>query len=167
MRGWRGKEAGEWRRRGGDGRSGDGRWGGGGRGGGGTTVTSSGRIQLLALSEADANAQARGLSVGASLVEEDKLDLAKKLEEMAKAKGVQLGKHGRDVLSALNRQNADHFAERMQPVIAGLRKKGITTVRAIAQELNRRAVPTFTSAGRWHPTTVQNIIRRMNQCHSK
>lgn len=34
--------------------------------------------------------KARGLSVGSSLVEEDKLDLAKKLEEMAKAKGVQL-----------------------------------------------------------------------------
>lgn len=34
--------------------------------------------------------KARGLNVGSSLVEEDKLDLAKKLEEMAKAKGVQL-----------------------------------------------------------------------------
>jgi 3-phosphoglycerate kinase len=30
--------------------------------------------------------KARGLSVGSSLVEEDKLDLAKKLEAMAKAK---------------------------------------------------------------------------------
>eukprot|EP00879_Flechtneria_rotunda_P000130 GHRR01000193.1.p1 GENE.GHRR01000193.1~~GHRR01000193.1.p1 ORF type:complete len:441 (+),score=177.50 GHRR01000193.1:140-1462(+) len=34
--------------------------------------------------------KARGQSVGSSLVEEDKLDLAKKLEEMAKAKGVKL-----------------------------------------------------------------------------
>ncbi|WP_320675518.1 phosphoglycerate kinase [Prochlorococcus sp. MIT 1300] len=34
--------------------------------------------------------KARGLSVGKSLVEEDKLDLAKELEEKAKAKGVQL-----------------------------------------------------------------------------
>jgi len=34
--------------------------------------------------------KARGLSVGSSLVEEDKLDLAKKLEEAAKAKGVKL-----------------------------------------------------------------------------
>ena len=34
--------------------------------------------------------KARGLSVGASLVEEDKLDLAKKLEAMAKEKGVEL-----------------------------------------------------------------------------
>ena len=33
--------------------------------------------------------KARGLSVGSSLVEEDKLDLAKKLEEAAKAKGVE------------------------------------------------------------------------------
>lgn len=32
--------------------------------------------------------KARGLGVGSSLVEEDKLDLAKKLEEMAKQKGV-------------------------------------------------------------------------------
>jgi phosphoglycerate kinase len=34
--------------------------------------------------------KARGLNVGSSLVEEDKLELAKKLEEMAKAKGVKL-----------------------------------------------------------------------------
>ncbi|GFR45163.1 hypothetical protein Agub_g6547 [Astrephomene gubernaculifera] len=34
--------------------------------------------------------KARGLPVGSSLVEEDKLELAKKLEEVAKAKGVQL-----------------------------------------------------------------------------
>ena len=33
--------------------------------------------------------KARGMSVGSSLVEEDKLDLAKKLEEVAKAKGVE------------------------------------------------------------------------------
>ena len=33
--------------------------------------------------------KARGMSVGSSLVEEDKLDLAKKLEEAAKAKGVE------------------------------------------------------------------------------
>uniref|UniRef100_A0A7R9V137 Phosphoglycerate kinase n=1 Tax=Chlamydomonas euryale TaxID=1486919 RepID=A0A7R9V137_9CHLO len=34
--------------------------------------------------------KARGMSVGSSLVEEDKLDLAKKLEAMAKEKGVEL-----------------------------------------------------------------------------
>lgn len=34
--------------------------------------------------------KARGLATGKSLVEEDKLELAKKLEEMAKAKGVEL-----------------------------------------------------------------------------
>ena len=33
--------------------------------------------------------KARGMSVGSSLVEEDKLDLAKRLEEAAKAKGVE------------------------------------------------------------------------------
>ena len=33
--------------------------------------------------------KARGMAVGSSLVEEDKLDLAKKLEEAAKAKGVE------------------------------------------------------------------------------
>ena len=34
--------------------------------------------------------KARGLSTGKSMVEEDKLDLAKKLEAMAKSKGVEL-----------------------------------------------------------------------------
>ena len=83
----------------------------------------------------------------------------------AKAKGVELGKHGRYVLSAANKRQADLFAATMQPIIQRLRQRGITTVRAIAQELNRRAVPTSTSGGRWHPTTVQNIIRRMKLIH--
>lgn len=35
--------------------------------------------------------KARGLGVGSSLVEEDQLELAKKLETMAKEKGVKVG----------------------------------------------------------------------------
>lgn len=35
--------------------------------------------------------KARGLGVGSSLVEEDQLELAKKLEKMAKEKGVKVG----------------------------------------------------------------------------
>jgi phosphoglycerate kinase len=36
--------------------------------------------------------KARGLNVGSSLVEEDKLELAAELEKKAKAKGVQVGR---------------------------------------------------------------------------
>lgn len=79
----------------------------------------------------------------------------------AKSRGVELGKHGRYVLSAANKLEAEAFAQTLQPVLGELRRKGFTTVRAIAAELNRRQVATFSGNGRWHPSTVQNIIKRL------
>lgn len=80
----------------------------------------------------------------------------------AKARGVQLGKYGKEVLSERNRQQADDFALGMQPVLNRLKEKGITTVRAIARELNRRRVPTFRKGGhKWHPSTVHGLLARL------
>jgi len=83
--------------------------------------------------------------------------------QVAKSKGVELGRHGRYVLSVANRQEAERFALTLLPVLRELQRKGFKTVRAIAGELNRRQVPTFSKSGRWHVSTVHNVIKRLNQ----
>jgi DNA invertase Pin-like site-specific DNA recombinase len=80
--------------------------------------------------------------------------------QVAKKKGVILGKHGK-VLAAKNKEAADGFAIQLQPMIEKFRKRGITSVRAIEKELNRRKVPTFHNCGRWHTKSVHNLLVRV------
>jgi len=74
----------------------------------------------------------------------------------AKARGVQLGSYGK----VLAQQHAAAAAERdvaLRPVfeeLAGL------SARAIADELNRRKVPTL-RGGPWHAMTVIRVQRRL------
>ena len=80
----------------------------------------------------------------------------------AKLRGVQLGTYGRNVLSKINRIKADQFAIAMQPVFQSLRSQGITTVRAVTDELNRLKVPTFRKhEHRWHVSTVYQTMQRL------
>lgn len=82
--------------------------------------------------------------------------------EAAKKRGVELGANGKYVLSRLNHENAVRFAEKMSPVIEGLRQQGMNTIQAITDELNRRGVPTFREHNhRWHPATVHYLIKRI------
>lgn len=85
----------------------------------------------------------------------------------AKERGVELGKHGRYVLSKLNRQQADHFASTMVPIIGKLQDNGIKTVRAITAELNRLHVPTYSNDGHWHISSVHKVMKRPTQLTTK
>lgn len=80
--------------------------------------------------------------------------------EAAKRRGVVLGKNGK-VLSAVNKKAAEDFARKLSPLLKRLKNKGITTVRAVSQELNKRKIPTFRGAGRWHPSTVSILMNRL------
>ena len=77
----------------------------------------------------------------------------------AKARGVELGKHGK-VLASQNRAAADRFAHQIKPVISDLRASGITTIRDMAKALNQRQVPTANDR-KWHPQTVHRLIQRI------
>ena len=79
----------------------------------------------------------------------------------AKLRGVELGKHGKYVLSKLHKLDADRFARNMEPVINGLKLRGLKSVRAITKELNRMKVPTPLNT-RWHPSSVHMLIKRIN-----
>lgn len=77
-------------------------------------------------------------------------------------RGVQLGKHGKEVLSRENREAADAFAERMRPIIDDLQSQDITTIRAIRDELNHQQIPTYRSDAKgWHVRTVHALLGRL------
>jgi hypothetical protein len=65
------------------------------------------------------------------------------------------GRAGRAVLC----QIADQFASDFAPVLATMRAEGVSTLRSIAAELNRRG---FKSArgGKWYPSSVANLVAR-------
>jgi DNA invertase Pin-like site-specific DNA recombinase len=54
---------------------------------------------------------------------------------------------------------ADEHAANLAPIIADIRRAGITSFKAIARELNDRGILTA-RGGRWHPTTVKNLLAR-------
>ena len=83
----------------------------------------------------------------------------------AKAKGVDWGKHGR-VLGAKNKQQAQVFADALRPLILELRAEKRRGPKAIAQELNKREVPTR-NGGKWHPMTVRRLMQRLEPSLSK
>ncbi|MEM6359403.1 MAG: recombinase family protein [Bacteroidota bacterium] len=80
--------------------------------------------------------------------------------QAAKERGVELGKNGK-LLSVTNRKAAQDFAHQLSPVLRRLERRGITSVRAISKELNRKGVPTFHEGGKWHPSTVHTLMNRL------
>ncbi|WP_337044950.1 recombinase family protein [Emticicia sp. 17c] len=80
---------------------------------------------------------------------------------LAKRKGVVLGKNGK-ALAEKNKRAAENFAIKLSPLLMRFKEKGITTVRAIAKELNKKRIKTFRGEGRWHPTTVHTLLNRLN-----
>jgi DNA invertase Pin-like site-specific DNA recombinase len=81
----------------------------------------------------------------------------------AKAKGVKLGnpriEAARGLAVASLQAEADRAASNVLPIIAEIRRSGATTLRAIAEALNARGVPT-PRGGRWHAMSVRNVLAR-------
>jgi DNA invertase Pin-like site-specific DNA recombinase len=77
----------------------------------------------------------------------------------AKARGVELGKHGKAILAPRNHKQAVERAKSLRPMLADLKAAGISSTRTIAEALNERGIPT-PAGGRWHQTTVQRLLQR-------
>lgn len=84
----------------------------------------------------------------------------------AKARGVKLGTPHTNALATWNKQAAIDFAEQMRPVIERYRRRGLVTVRAVMNELNKRKVPTYRGKGRWHITSAYALMKRIDERNS-
>jgi DNA invertase Pin-like site-specific DNA recombinase len=91
----------------------------------------------------------------------------------AKARGVKLGNpngaralRGKQVGNkqavAAVKANAEHRAVNLQAIIEDIRDHGITSIRDIAEELNRRDILTA-RGGEWHPTSTARLLSRLAQ----
>lgn len=87
-------------------------------------------------------------------------ETTKEALEAAKKRGVELGKNGK-ALSAANRKAAQEFAHKLSPILRRLRNRGIISVRAVSEELNKKGIPTFRAGGKWHPSTVYTLMNRL------
>ena len=54
---------------------------------------------------------------------------------------------------------ADRFVESLVPILRAARSEGATTLRAMAQALNRRGIKSA-RGGTWHPSAVGNVMSR-------
>lgn len=77
----------------------------------------------------------------------------------AKARGVQLGTHGK-ALAAVNRAEAVRFAETISPAIGVARSGGAKTLAEIASSLNAQGLRTRQGA-EWHPMSVCRLLGRL------
>jgi hypothetical protein len=59
------------------------------------------------------------------------------------------------------RARAAQRAAEIAPAIKALHEAGATTLRALADGLNAKGVPTATGKGRWIPTQVARVLRRL------
>jgi len=81
----------------------------------------------------------------------------------AKSKGVKLGNPNIEAAQGAAvpavKAEADRAAGNVLPIIAEIQKSGATTLRAIAEALNARGVPSQ-RGGRWHAMSVRNVLAR-------
>jgi DNA invertase Pin-like site-specific DNA recombinase len=78
----------------------------------------------------------------------------------AKSRGVKLGQHGQ-ILAVGRKREASEFAQSLAGIVQKIRDEGITTVRGIRDELNRRQIPSK-NGGPWYIPTVFRLISRLS-----
>ena len=71
--------------------------------------------------------------------------------------GAVLGKRGNEVRAS----RARRFAADLAPTINGIQKAGTTSLRGIADELNRRGVLTASGNGKWISSMVWRLLDRL------
>jgi DNA invertase Pin-like site-specific DNA recombinase len=109
------------------------------------------------------------LHIYAAVAEQEALMISERTSAAlaaAKARGTKLGnpqlKEASARGNAVKAAQADEHALRTYTHIKDMRKRGITTLRAIAAELNRLRVPTAND-GTWGPRNVNNVILRVEK----
>ena len=102
------------------------------------------------------------LHIYASLAEKERSLISQRTKEAlaaAKRRGVKLGRNGARLARA-NKAKAKADVARLAPIVANIRASGVTTVRAIADELNRRRIAS-PRGGQWSKSTVAVLLSRL------
>lgn len=102
------------------------------------------------------------LHIFAAMAEEEARRIGQRTKDAlaaAKARGTVLGAYSAE-LAARNIAEAEAFAHRIEPEVRAVQAEGFRSLRAMAGELNRRAVPTA-NGGRWHALTVRRVLERL------
>lgn len=114
-------------------------------------------------------------SIKAIIAEEEARQISQRTKAAlaaAKARGVKLGNpngaaalrragKGNSASCEAQKAKADTFAADLSDTLADVRAAGHTTLKAQAQELNRRGIRTA-RGGRWHPSSVANLHKRLS-----
>lgn len=111
------------------------------------------------------NADKFMLHVYAAMAEEEGRRISERTKAAlaaARARGVILGSTGQ-ALADRHKASADAFARSMSSLLQSYRDAGLS-VRKIVDRLNTDSVPSV-SGGKWHPTTVQRLLRRIERLH--
>ena len=108
------------------------------------------------------------LHLFAALAEKERAMIATRTRDAlsrAKARGVRLGgpklAQARKAAVEVIEANANRHAANVLPIIREIQRAGATSLRAIADTLNARGVPTA-RGGRWQAQTVSNALARAN-----
>jgi DNA invertase Pin-like site-specific DNA recombinase len=124
-----------------------------------STLMESG-LDFLAVDNPHANKLMIHMLAAFAEHERDQISLRTKAAlAAAKARGVVLGRYGREVLSKRNHVNAIRQAGELAHVINELRIRGLT-VNQICAVMNQREIPTA-QGKQWHPATVHSLMRRV------
>jgi DNA invertase Pin-like site-specific DNA recombinase len=108
------------------------------------------------------------LHIFAAMAEKERARIASNTTlalQAAKARGVTLGApraaldKARTSAIASIKSEADRHAANVLPIIREARRAGASTLRDIAEALNARGITTA-RGGRWHATTVKNMLER-------
>jgi hypothetical protein len=81
---------------------------------------------------------------------------------VVKSRGVRLGTRDPErmvrIMVESNRRKSEEFRSVIRPIIEQIRQTGVTTLKGVAECLNRRGILTRTGKSQWFPSTVRTVI---------
>lgn len=126
-------------------------------------------VRLIAC-DAGLEADRFNLHIRMSLDEQERNRISEQTKvalQAAKRRGQRLGNPSPKILQdarekgrATIREAARDFAKSMQPMVSGYRQQG-SSLREIADELNKRGVPTYSGSGNWTATQLCRMASRL------
>ena len=117
-------------------------------------------VEFLAVDNPNANKLMVHMLAAFAEHERDQISQRTKVAlAMAKKRGVRLGKHSA-VLSKQNAEQAMRHARKVAPMVSELRKG--RSLRKLTDAMNSLEVPTPREGSKWHVTSVQRLLGRLD-----